>query len=328
VEFPDTQCRDGSPAAIMVKRGTDARKLVIYLEGGGQCSDVETCAQNPFFAATFALTMGIFTATGGIFDFDNPENPVGAWNFVYVPYCTGDRHWGANPDADVPDVGPQKFVGYSNLKSFLNRIVPTFRDATDVLLTGLSAGGFGALGASTLVQRAFPDVKVRTVSDSGPLVTAPVYAPCWQERHRTLWKLDETILADCGQACTGKREFAGDYAAFLARTFADRPTGLIASAGDFFERSFFGIGQDECTHKLDLFFLTEPAISYEAYRENLMSYRELLRPFANAGTFILDNEEHGWIHTDDFYTVSVAGVRLVDWFGKIARGEPAGHAGP
>ena len=63
-------------------------------------------------------------------------------------------------------------------------------------------------------------------------------------------------------------------------------------------------------------------------RENLTSCRELLRPFGDAGTFILDAEDHGWIHTDDLYRVDVSGVRLVDWFGKIARGEPAGHVGP
>jgi hypothetical protein len=328
VEFPETQCRDGSAAAIMVKRGTDAHKLVIYLEGGGQCSDLETCSANPFFASTWVLVMGVFAATGGIFDFDNPENPLRTWNFVYVPYCTGDRHWGGNADANVPEAGPQRFVGYLNLKKFLKRIVPTFRDATDVLLTGISAGGFGVLGTSTLVQRAFPNVKVKTINDSGPVLSAPVYAPCWHERHRTLWKLEQTILADCGQACLGESEFGVAYPLFVARTFADRPTGLIASTGDFVERSFYGIGNDQCTNKLAPLFLAEPGISQADYRSSLMAFRERIRPFANAGTFFLENDEHTWIASDAFYSTNVGGVRLVDWFSKIVRGEPAGHAGP
>jgi hypothetical protein len=227
----------------------------------------------------------------------------------------------------VPNVGPQQFVGYLNLKKFLKRIVPTFRDATDVLLTGISAGGYGAANTSFLVQRAFPSVKVKTIIDSGPMLPTSVYAECWQERHRTMWKLEDSYLGDCGSACPNKNDHSLDYGVFLARAFADRPSGLISTTADSVERSFLGIGNDHCTGKVDLLF-SAPGISAAKYREGVLAYREKVRPFANFGTFLMDSDEHTFIATDNFYTASSGGIRLRDWFAKILTGEAPGHVGP
>ena len=65
-----------------------------------------------------------------MFNRGNARNPVKDWNFVYVPYCTGDVHLGTKDNGMVEGVdGAQHFVGRLNMKAFLNRIVPTFTDA-------------------------------------------------------------------------------------------------------------------------------------------------------------------------------------------------------
>ena len=41
----------------------------------------------------------------GIFDFTNAANPVKDWSGVYVPYCTGDVHFGTADNVTIPSDG-------------------------------------------------------------------------------------------------------------------------------------------------------------------------------------------------------------------------------
>ena len=223
VEFPDTKCRDGSPAGIAISKNSASTKLMIYLEGGGGCFDSLTCLANPTNTAAFQGEKDL-----GIFDCTNPRNPVGDWNVVYIPYCTGDIHGGTRSDAMVEGVtGPQQFVGYLNIKKFLNRVVPTFPGTTDLLLTGISAGGFGAALNAVSIQEAFPAVKMTVIDDSGPAMSTTVVPECLQQKWRETWGLDDSVLKDCGAACPNKNDFTQTYALAMTRTFKDRPSGLI-----------------------------------------------------------------------------------------------------
>lgn len=323
VEFPDTQCRDGSTAGIAVNFGS-AKKLMIYLEGGGWCLDPASCAKNPARADVDISALGTTEGIGGVFDRNNPENPVRDWNFVYVPYCTGDLYAGANPDADVPGVGRQRFVGYLNTQKFLLRIVPTFADTTDVLLTGSSAGGIGTYATSLPLQRAFPKIKVKMVDDSGPPASKAIFARCLLDRQRVLFKTDDTYLADCGAACSDPSNPQQDFAVFMAKTFSDRPSGLIETTEDTVVRAFLGSGNDDCTGGIDS---NNPGISAEAFRTDLLDFRTRVKAFPNFGTFYPTGGVHTWL-SGDFYTGMAGGVRMVEWFARITEGQSPGNAGP
>src|SRR5262249_29110227 len=131
-------CRDGSPNGIYA-HFTASDKLVIYLEGGGACSSPGFCNFNP--ANLNQIINGGETALGsmvvagrqqpgttGMFDLNNAANPFKDWNMIYIPYCTGDVHFGTKINVTVLGslLPPQQFVGYLNLKLFISRIVPTF----------------------------------------------------------------------------------------------------------------------------------------------------------------------------------------------------------
>ena len=318
IEFPNTQCRDGSPAGLAVSLHGGSTKLMIFLEGGGVCQDPETCLINPANTSEQRAQQ-----RDGVFDRKNAGNPVKDWNFVYIPYCTGDMHAGANPDGMVANVGPQKFVGYLNFQKFLARVVPTFPGVTDVLLTGVSAGGFGASQSAPLVQRAFPDVKVRMVADSSPQLPKAVIPECLQDIYRSNWKLEQTYLAECGAACPSKSDFMQDYAVFLAKTFSDRPSGLIESIRDSTVADYFGIGNNHCTGVL---YLTP--VPGDTFQAALLGLRDVLAPYPSFGTYFPPGTQHMWLDDPSFYTGSAGGVKLVDWFGKIADNQVAGNAGP
>jgi hypothetical protein len=195
-------CRDGSPAGFFVHYSpTGSDKLFIYLEGGGACDSSTFCSHNPpnietvfsggaqsqgqtiLGSLTFASTGQVpYTPTPataltpayspGIFDFTSADNPFKDWNGVYVPYCTGDVHFGTLDDVDIPsdgvlpDLPHQHFVGNLNLKSYIARIVPTFPKLSQVLLTGASAGAFGAGLNYPMVQDSFGSIPVVVLMDS------------------------------------------------------------------------------------------------------------------------------------------------------------------
>lgn len=318
IELADTQCRDGSPAGLAVSLRGASKKLMIFLEGGGVCQDPQTCLINPANTSEQRAEQ-----RAGVFDRTNAGNPVKDWNVVYVPYCTGDMHAGAKPDGMVANVGPQKFVGYLNLQKVLARVVPTFPAVTDVVLTGVSAGGFGASQAAPLVQRAFPNVKVRMVSDSAPQLSKTVIPACLQTIYRTSWNLEQTYLAECGHACPNKDDFLQDYAVFLAKSFADRPSGLIASIRDSTVADYFGIGSNNCTGVL---YLTP--VPGQTFQAGLLALRDALAPYPSFSTYLMPGTQHMWLNDSSFYTGSAGGVKLVDWFSKVAAGQVPGNAGP
>ena len=116
-------CRDGSPMGIFVKYGT-VNKLMVFFEGGGLCFSSHFCDHNPAnmmqeFSAdpeTQGQTIGeVLSALGspairqqpsnlGIFDPSNTANPFAGWNQVYIPYCTGDAHFGTIDQGAVADI--------------------------------------------------------------------------------------------------------------------------------------------------------------------------------------------------------------------------------
>jgi hypothetical protein len=215
-------------------------------------------------------------------------------------------------------------VGRLNLEKFLQRIVPTFQEPSDVLLTGMSAGGSAVLMNLSLVQRAFPKVKVRYVNDSSlPPLSKAILSECLQTKLRTLWGLDQSLLAECGDSCPNHADYWQAYSLFLAKTFADRPAGFIDAMEDSMMRMVAGAGTKDCTGSL-LF----DSVAVAPYRAELLAYRAKLAPYAGYSTFFPEGSQHTWLKDNSFYSGMAGKVRLVDWFSRIANGEVPGNAGP
>jgi hypothetical protein len=90
----DTVCARGSEFSFFVHSGT-VNRLVVGFDGGGACWDTFTCSKaNPTFTDSVDESDDPNTQRDGVFDLTNPENPFKDWFAVYIPYCTGDVHWG------------------------------------------------------------------------------------------------------------------------------------------------------------------------------------------------------------------------------------------
>lgn len=309
VDFPTAQCRDGTATGIGVSpSSTGSDKLMIFLEGGGACFNGSTCGTNPshFDATTFAAQFASAESKLGIFSRTDTKNSVADFNMVYVPYCTGDVHAGNAPNATVPQVpGVQQFVGYTNMTKYLSRIVPTFPSVTRVLLTGQSAGGFGAALQYVQTARSFGSVPVDLLDDSGPLMGNPYLAACLEQSMSTLWGLTNTFIAqDCGSDCNDPGNDLLLYWEHLPKTFPNARFGFVDSTGDSTISSFFGFGAQNCT----AFAATTP----QQYEAGLLDMRTQVAADTNAGSFLFAGTSHTSL-VSAYTTRTSANVKLEDW---------------
>jgi hypothetical protein len=318
VDFPESKCRDGSSTGIGVSLHSASKKVMIYLEGGGACFNALTCMAN-----LISYSKGDFTgSSAGVFNRGNTDNPVKDWNFVYVPYCSGDVH-GGNTAADPGTGTKEEFRGYKNLELFLDRIVPTIKNVDQVLLTGVSAGGFGAALNGDLVARTFPpEVTFTLVDDSGPPMNSDYLKSCLQKAWRELWGFDSTFLKDCGASCPDPNNFAVDWSLFLARKYTHAKAGVISSSQDAVISLFYGFGANDCTAVI-------PNMAAADFEAGLMDFRTQLQSVSNFGTYYITSTSHTWLGTDNsFYNTTVGGVRLVDWVRDLLEGKTPTHVGP
>jgi hypothetical protein len=262
--------------------------------------------------------------TQGVFSRTTDENPVKDWSYVYIPYCTGDVHLGTKEDGMVAGVaGTQQFVGRRNIEAFLERLVPTFADASQVLLTGVSAGGFGAQANMELMQWAFGDIPVTAIGDSAPPMSSEYLPECLQEKWRTTWGFEDSLLRDCGADCPNPNDYSIPYTAHVARKFGDHLGGLIETTGDGTITFFYGFGGNDC---MNAFPTPVPAATFEA---GLLDYRAQIMELGDGlGTYFIAGTQHTWISGPSFYTQETDGVKLVDWYRDIVEGTGAAHVGP
>jgi len=141
-------------------RPGDPKKLIINYMGGGACWNQGNCFgpnTGTYFNAMSTLTPLAmkFAFSGGILDTTNPNNPLSGYTVVFIPYCTGDLHWGSSDTAYNPTTnsfngdtavgGTIHHRGFDNSLAVINDLMTNYPSPTKVLITGQSAGGYGAI---------------------------------------------------------------------------------------------------------------------------------------------------------------------------------------
>jgi hypothetical protein len=333
VAFPDAKCRDGSSAGIYVSANPASDNLLIFLQGGGSCWNSHECAGNP---ANFTPSAGAITLLEnvyGLFVRTRADNPVRDWNMVYVPYCTGDYHAGNNPGFDPGyGIGPQQYVGYTNLEKFFGRLVPTFPNVKKLLHSGYSAGGIGSVLTFELVAKHFPNADLMLLDDSGPPVP-PTYRPdCIRERLRTTFGFDKTFLKDCGADCPDPNDYAFGYVKHLVKTYPSRRFAMVEAIADATVRAAFGYTAADCNVDITQAPTPMDAAAFGAALLDMRTQLAALVPdggTTNFGSFYLPGEQHGWLTvSDSLYTGTAGGVALKDWLSEYVDGAAPTNVGP
>lgn len=295
-----TMCRDGSEAGFFLRRRPFDKNLVVYLEGGGSCFNSLTCLANPKSVGDQ------YPSAEGIFQ-ERDDNPVHGWNFVHVPYCTGDIFAGTRENVPVPGViGKQNFVGYRNMQLIMDQLKTMMPELENILVTGVSAGGFGAIFHYPTAKERWPDSKVVLLDDSGIPLEDKWLAPCLQHNFRTLWGMDAALPEEC-TACRG--ENGGglvEFTRYLRDRYGDYDKGMIMSLQDGTMRFFYGFGLNECRPPL---FPNFPAKDFE---EGVRSLRD---NYLQGGipSFVQSGTHHVYLSGKTFYEVQANGQNLASW---------------
>jgi hypothetical protein len=226
-----TRCGNGSAAGVAVNLHEGSTDLVIFVSGGGACWDDDMCngAMPKSIHLHEDLTEAIVLPEAPAVD-RSPQAPLATASVAYVPYCTGDLHWG-DKTGDYAS-GPIEHRGASNMRTFLNRLRVTRPDTKRILFYGGSAGGYGVSLHWGTAKEVFGDaVEVHTLADASPLVMP--LGDRW-DTMKTQWNIQWPAK------CAG----CEDDPAFLIDALATaHPTsryGLMAFNNDAVISAYFG----------------------------------------------------------------------------------------
>ena len=300
VPFPDSSCANGTPTGIGVNPGT-SKRLVIFLEGGGACWSSLTCyalktAQNietGFGEADFESR--ISSVKGSILDRDDSGNVFKDASLVYVPYCTGDVH--AGDREGTYDGKATKHVGRKNIEAYLKRIVATFDAPERVILSGSSAGGFGAAVNFWRVQEAFgKSIRVDLVDDSGP--PFPTSKTKFFAEWNAAWDLNGALPPDCAACQTD----LGATLPYYLQTYPSSRYALLSYTEDGVIRQFYQMS----------------APDFSAALEDLGT--TTFDPSANARMFVVAGSEHTMLGN---LAVETGGTSLSKWLEAMQSDDPS-----
>ncbi|MBI2893805.1 MAG: hypothetical protein HYY06_09655 [Deltaproteobacteria bacterium] len=304
-----TYCMNGSPAGLAFNLSQASSSLLIFLEGGGACWDETSCAHvgrpDGIDSTELLESLARTSENGGILDRGLAQSPVRDWSFVYVPYCSGDFHGGTGT------VGREDRVhfGHANMAAFLELLVETFADADQVLLTGSSAGGIGALFNFEQTRTAFGPDRVYHVNDAAPVLPSEHLSRCLEQQWRDTFGLDDMLPEDCD----GCRDHLFNLIPHLLDQDPRPRLGLTSGTRDLVIRWFYSWGQTDCTGP-GRWWTFDLAGGLDDVRSELAEYD-------NFRTFYVDT----WLHTFlgyggrdlGFQTTSPDGVVLSDWVGCL-----------
>lgn len=323
---------DSDKFTFFVKRGS-VNKLVIYFQGGGGCWDPVNCLIAPTYTQQQDETIEMFADTEGmgIFDTDNPANPFRKWYFVYIPYCTGDIHWGASDtEYEVPDIFKEDFPleswtiqhrGFVNFQVVLNWIKDSFERPRKIFVTGISAGSYGAIGAFPFIKREFPLSRAYVLGDAGNGIVSDefksnyiynwnIQLPDWIPAYKDGYTPDMS-------PSDMYTEYANYY--FLSK-FAQYTTAYDETQAWFYNLMLSDESYIPYSYQPWLW-------GYLPYEEVWCDWNDQMIGFAydtassarNYRYYIAAGTDHTVLMSPKFYTEDSAGISLVKWVKAMVR---------
>ena len=380
VPIDGAKCRHNTDTGIAVRLRPAASKVVVTLQGGGGCLTLATCLLSAaeygvkeFQAVTSPGSPGRTKLHEGIWmlsstsradqgapipNADVPNRLADEYTEVFVPYCSGDMHVGARRDVAIPFVGRrQNFQGMANTELYYRYIFDQLlpRHAAlpkSVILTGFSAGGYGAMLTASRLRELLPaEVGMSLILDSAPpfqqATTLPIPAsrvswsrtigsphdtllrPCLQQRLHDTWGLADSVLRRCGPACQAGNWMNPMFDKVLKEQ-PDVPVALTSSTWDATNRHFMWVPMDaNCAW--------EP--NEAQYKEGLFKLRAQMQSArfgrGNTATFFIsgDKTAHVAITSQRYFSVSqttdgARPVRLQDWMQDLVQPAEGGLAYP
>ena len=308
IDVPGMGCDDGSGTGVAINPAPSASSdgtLLVYFMGGGACWDAATCfvlntaVHGPFGQAQWGATGAPSVAHA--LDRARATNPFRGASYVFIPYCTGDLHAGNNV-ATYDVLGPRTFahVGRRNAEALLPRLRATWPAPAQVIVSGSSAGGYGATLNYDLFRRTYPNAQVALVDDAGPLLMGDGIPADHRAAWYANWHLGEVVDPLCPDC---RADLSRLYPELVAKYPRDH-MALLTSLQDQVIRTYFLIllGAD-----------------FEQRLRALVATR--LTPAPTFRTFAIPGESHTLLGATD--TITSGGLTLEAWLAQMLTRDPA-----
>ena len=208
VTTSEMKTSEGNKYRALFKKGSE-NKVLIYFAGGGVSFNEDTAREDTYNTKEVAIDMlaNLTMNMGGIAS-DVEGSPFEDWSIILFPYATGDFHAGTGEFHYTDTDGKEKILyhnGYVNYTETMKKVMEQagINDADTVLVTGYSAGGFGAaLLAKDVFTNYFPDAKSKNVLVDASLLLNnnwhSIATDVWQTTKEISDKLVSNIITlDC-----------------------------------------------------------------------------------------------------------------------------------
>ncbi len=311
----ETRCAKGAEYGFYVRPGASDR-VVIDFSGGGACWDDTTCVLSEVVSPLFSPEVQDSPAPVGIYDHDKAENPLRDWTHVFIPYCTGDVHWGNNVQDYAGPSGPitLQHVGAVNARAVLDWVYREFAAPERAFVTGCSAGSYGSVLWSAHVREHYKagPTAVAQFGDAGAgIITDTFFAAS-----STSWKPQSAYPT-----------WIGDFSKYTA--LSDMYVAIAdhyAAPGTLFSQVTTRLDQTQ----VQFYSFMQGEGGAEGWSQKMLaSYKAIDDGTDNFASYVASGDLHCSINRDEFYTISENNVKLVDWVAQLAGGTlPANAACP
>jgi hypothetical protein len=221
------------------------------------------------------------------------------YNWMAVPYCTGDVHGG---DVTKSFKGSTRnFNGSPNLKLMMAYATQTFKDVDTLFITGESAGGFGALTSYATIRDFYPTARGVLMDDSGPVLDDEAVPPCLQEEWRQTWNLNKNLPAQC--PCNNDKGNLVDVWSYGKSQYPKDSFSLISSQTDSTISLFFAFSNNDCKAIIP--------VGYNKLADGLA------RLAKTTPVYIIPGSSHTHTSSGEFYSRTVDGVSLYKWIEQL-----------
>jgi Pectinacetylesterase len=298
-------CSDASEFSYFVRKANPA-KVLFFMQGGGACFDVKGCGPgSTTFTRTVTETAAKVTNGKGIFDIANPKNPFADYSMVYVPYCTGDVHLG-NLKKDYGDGVVIEHKGSVNARAALAGMAKMFPDATNVVISGASAGAVPAPLYAGEAADSYPKAKITVFADgAGGYPDVP--------------GLNKFILTDTWGGYDSVPKWP-THADLTPETLSF--PGLFVLSGKHSPAITFA-RHDYAFDKTQVFFAGLAGLNASELIKLIdQNESQVEAKGVKVASYIAPGDSHTVVGGAGFYTETVNGVLLVDWVTGLVTGKP------
>lgn len=195
VTTSEMKTSEGGKYRAFFKKGSE-NKVMVYFAGGGVSINEETARDDTYNTTEIFVDMlaNVTMNMGGLAS-DVEGSPFENWSIILFPYATGDFHAGTGEFHYTDHDGKEKILyhnGYVNYTQTMRKVLELagISDPEAVVVTGYSAGGFGAaLLADDIFTNYFPNAESKNVLVDASLL---LYDD-WHTVATDVWKAPKEI---------------------------------------------------------------------------------------------------------------------------------------